>query len=92
MPSITLVFKPLLHHIVRARTSWLQRKSADLQGTLNYLRFYNKISRSHRPHNENWHAHFLCLQGYFTRDCRTCILLASVARSPNSLEGFAHAV
>ena len=58
--------KPLLHPIVRAHTSWLQRKSADFQGTLKvHLRFYNKISRSYRPCNENLHAHFLCLHAGF---------------------------
>ena len=39
-----------------------REKLADLQGTLKaHLRFYNKISRSHRPCNENWDAHFLCV-------------------------------
>ena len=34
-------------------------KMADLQMTLKvHLRFYNRISRSHKPCNENWHAHF----------------------------------
>ena len=57
-----LCVKPLLHSIVHARTSWLQKKSADLQGTLKvHVQFYNRISRSHRPCNENWHAHFLCV-------------------------------
>ena len=31
-------------------------------------------------------------QGKLTRDLRTCIPLATVARSPHSLTGFAHAV
>ena len=39
-----------------------EKKSADLQGTLKvHLRLYNKISRLHRPRNEIWHAHFLCM-------------------------------
>ena len=45
--------KPLLHPIVRGRTSWLQRKN-DLQGTVKvHMHFYNRILRSHRPCNEN---------------------------------------
>ena len=39
-----------------------REKSPDLQGTLKaHLRFENKISRSHRPCNENWHTHFPCV-------------------------------
>ena len=76
--------KPLLHPIIRARTSWLQRKSADLQGTLElHLQFYDKISRSHRPCNENWHAHFLCMHAvwlqmhpYLRRNIRENFALA----------------
>ena len=42
------------------------KKSANLQGTHKvHLRFYNKMSRSYSPCNENLHAHFLCLHaGY----------------------------
>ena len=36
-----------------------REKSGDLQGTLKvHLQFYDRISRSHRPCNENWHAHY----------------------------------
>ena len=39
-----------------------REKSVDLQGTLKlHLPFYNRISRSHRPCNENWHANHLCI-------------------------------
>ena len=36
-----------------------REKSADLQGTLKLpLQFYDRISRSHRLCNGNWHAHY----------------------------------
>ena len=57
--------KPLLHPIVRARMSWLQRKIVYLQGTPKlHLRFYNRISKSHRPRSENWHAQFSACTQY----------------------------
>ena len=97
-------FKPLLHPIIRARTSWLQKKWANLQGTLKvHLRFYNRISRLQRPRNENWYAHYSLHarsmstnasmpRGLLTRDLHTCILLASVVGSPHLVTLFPRAV
>ena len=39
-----------------------RENSTDLQVTLKlHLQFYDKISRSHRPRNENWQAHLPCV-------------------------------
>ena len=78
-----------------------REKAADFQGAQKlHMRFYNRISRSQRACNENWHAHYFLRahsmatnvflsQGKFTRGLGMCILLASVASAPLSL---AHAV
>ena len=97
--------KPLLHPIVCACTSWLQRKkSADLQRTLKlHLRFYNRILRLQTPRIENWHANYSLRarsmarnasisQGELKRDLGMCILLTSVVGSPHLLTLFAHAI
>ena len=75
-----------------------REKSANLQGTLQlHVRFYNKISRWQRPHNENWRAHYSLRahsmstkasmsQGKFMRDLGMCTFLSSVVRAPHDFK------
>ena len=93
--------KPLLHPIVCPGD---REKSAALQGKLKlHVRFYNRISMSQRPHNENWNAHYsLCAhsmatnasmsQRKYTRALCMCIFFASVASAPDLIAGFARDV
>ena len=95
-----MMVKPLIHPIVHAHTSWLQRKKiANLQVTLKlHMQFYNRISSLQRSPNKNWHAHYSLhtrsmatnasmSQGEFTRDLGMCVFLASVAGLPQLLKG-----
>ena len=98
--DLSLSYIPLYMHVHPG----YREKSADLQGTLKlYMRFYNKISRSQRPRNENWYAHYSLRaqnmatnasmpQGECTRDLGMCIFLASVIGSPHLLTLFARVV
>ena len=83
-----------------------REKSVDLQGTLKLLtqvRFYNRISRSQRPHSENWHAHYSLRARSMATNASmssmkiyerlgTCVHLASGSSAPHSHAGFACAV
>ena len=61
--SLSLSYIPLYMHV---RLRYIENL-ADLQGTRKlYLRCYNKISRLHKPCNENWHAHFLCVYAVYS--------------------------
>ena len=58
-----------------------------------HVRFYNRMSRLQRHHNENWHAHYsLCQslvtnasksQEKFKRGLATWVFLASVVSAPH---------
>ena len=68
-----------------------------------HVQFCIRISRSQRPHNENWYVHYslrACSmvtnapmsQLKFMRGLGTCVLFASVAGSPHLFKEFACAI